>query len=119
MVLVGRETANVLSESTVGIIVTSGDPRSNLDNTLVGMDFRYRQHSFERTGRNIEAEAWVHANQTECRMEMTFAYGLGFRRPNNTRPARRGGRSISLKRTFAPPWYPSVEPGFWDRDTKA
>src|SRR5690606_7426271 len=33
---VGRYSANVLSESQVGVIVTDGDPQSNLDNTVYG-----------------------------------------------------------------------------------
>ena len=41
-VFVGRVAANVLEESSVGLIVTGGDPRSNRDNSLMGADFRYR-----------------------------------------------------------------------------
>ena len=33
--------ANVLDESNVGIIATSGDPTRNLDNSLAGVDFHY------------------------------------------------------------------------------
>ena len=40
--VVGRVSANILEESTVGMIVTSGNPRSNIDNSLAGADFRYR-----------------------------------------------------------------------------
>ena len=38
---VGRAVLNVLEESNVGVIVTDGDPQSNLDNTLARVDFRY------------------------------------------------------------------------------
>ena len=38
---VGRVAANVLAESSVGMIVTSGDPTANRDNTVAGVDFRY------------------------------------------------------------------------------
>ena len=39
--LVGRVAANVLEESSVGMIVTSGDTTSNHDNSVAGVDFRY------------------------------------------------------------------------------
>ena len=39
-VFVGRVASNILSESSLGMIVTNGDPHSNLDNSLIGMDFR-------------------------------------------------------------------------------
>src|SRR5690606_2734902 len=45
-VFVARATANVLSESNVGFIVTHGDPTSELDNTLAGVDFRYQNTRF-------------------------------------------------------------------------
>jgi len=45
-IFVGRASANVLSESNVGVIFTSGDPTSVIDNTLMGMDFRYQNTRF-------------------------------------------------------------------------
>jgi len=39
---VGRVSANVLEESQVGVIATSGDPSSNQDNHLAGGDVFYR-----------------------------------------------------------------------------
>src|SRR5690606_29743125 len=45
-VFVGRASANVLGESNVGVIVTSGDPTSENDNNLVGLDFRYQNTRF-------------------------------------------------------------------------
>ncbi|NIL97178.1 MAG: hypothetical protein GTO62_08590, partial [Planctomycetales bacterium] len=60
---VGRLTRNVLDESTLGVIVTHGDPRSEIDNTLVGADFRYRNAN---TALGImEAEAWYQISDTE------------------------------------------------------
>ncbi len=38
-IFVGRAALNVLSESQVGVIATSGDPQSNTDNNLLGVDF--------------------------------------------------------------------------------
>ena len=40
---VGRVAANVLAESSVGMIVTDGDPSSNRDNSVAGVDFRYSE----------------------------------------------------------------------------
>src|SRR5690606_9631558 len=45
-VFVGRATLNVMDESNVGVIFTSGDPTTGIDNTLGGMDFRYQNTRF-------------------------------------------------------------------------
>ncbi|MEY4643156.1 MAG: hypothetical protein RLZZ227_3150 [Pseudomonadota bacterium] len=45
-VFVGRASANVLTESSVGMIVTHGDPASELANSLAGLDFRYQNTRF-------------------------------------------------------------------------
>jgi len=45
-VFVARGSANVLGESNVGFIVTSGDPTSEIDNSLMGVDFRYQNTRF-------------------------------------------------------------------------
>src|SRR5690606_14015285 len=56
-VVVGRVTANVLQESSLGIILTAGDPNSNSDNKLAGLDFRYLNTRIPG-GRVLEADAW-------------------------------------------------------------
>jgi hypothetical protein len=43
---VGRAALNVLSESSLGVIFTSGDPLSANGNTLGGVDFRYQNTRF-------------------------------------------------------------------------
>jgi hypothetical protein len=43
---VGRAALNVLGESSIGAIVTSGDPNSEIENTLGGLDFRYQNTRF-------------------------------------------------------------------------
>jgi len=55
---VGRLSANILEESSVGMIVTSGNPRSNIDNSLAGADFRYRNRRL-LPGRTTEGAVWV------------------------------------------------------------
>ena len=54
---VGRIARSVLEESSVGVIVTSGNPDPRVDNSLAGVDFRYLN---TRLGdnRSIEATAW-------------------------------------------------------------
>ena len=55
--LVGRVAANVLAESSVGMIVTSGDPTSNRDNSVAGVDFRYLNSQLIG-GKSLEGDAW-------------------------------------------------------------
>ncbi len=82
-VLVGRFSANVLKESSVGMIVTSGDPNSNLSNTVVGTDFRYL-NSHISGGRVLEADGWYQQSNTEALNGDDAAYGFGIGMPNNT-----------------------------------
>lgn len=81
-VLVGRMTANVLEESTAGVIVTDGDPHSNLDSSLVGADFLYRNSRLPG-GRIVEGEAWYQESDTEGIDSRDRAYGFGLSTPNN------------------------------------
>lgn len=80
-IFVGRAAVNVLAESVLGAIVTHGDPQSNLDNTLVGADFSYR-NSRLRNGRIIAAHAWYQQTDTEGLADDNRAYGFGFGSPN-------------------------------------
>jgi hypothetical protein len=78
---VGRIAANVLEESSVGVIATSGNPDATVDNTLMGVDFRYLN---TRLGdnRSIEATAWYQQTETEGLSGDDSAYGFGFAVPN-------------------------------------
>lgn len=80
---VARAVANVLNQSSLGLIATSGDPRSNLDNSLVGADFRYTNNQFAG-GQTLEGEAWVQQSDTEGLEDDDLAWGLRLRSPNNT-----------------------------------
>jgi Carbohydrate family 9 binding domain-like/Domain of unknown function (DUF5916) len=98
--LVARLAANVLGESSVGIIATSGDPRSNTDNSLIGADFRYLNSRLPG-GRSIESEAWYQETQTDGLEGDNHAMGVGFRMPNTT--GLRGGLSVKeLEQNFKP-----------------
>jgi hypothetical protein len=81
-VFVGRVTANVLGESTAGVIVTQGDPHSNLDSSLVGADFLYRNTRLPN-GSVIAGEAWYQQTDTEGVEGDNRAFGFGFSVPNN------------------------------------
>jgi hypothetical protein len=93
---VGRVSANVLSESTLGMIVTHGSPDSNSDNALVGVDFRYLNTRLPG-GRVMEADAWFQRSDTEGLRGEDSAFGFGLRLPNNS--TWRGG--VNLKEVQA------------------
>ena len=90
-ILVTRASANVLSESSIGVIGTYGDPRSNLGNSLVGVDFLYRNSRLPG-GRIVEGEVWYQQSNTEGRPDEDRAFGLGIHSPNRT--GLRGGAAI-------------------------
>ncbi|MGI9259276.1 MAG: carbohydrate binding family 9 domain-containing protein [Gammaproteobacteria bacterium] len=97
---VGRAAANVLSESSLGVMVTSGDPRSNLDNSLVGVDFRYLNTRLPG-GRTLQGEAWVQQSDTTGLDGDDQAYGVRLQIPNNA--GFRAGRGIKeLQQNFNP-----------------
>ena len=87
---VGRLAANVLSESSVGMILTYGDPNSNEDNSVMGLDFRYLNTRLAN-GKVIEADAWVQQSDTDGLDGDDMAYGIGFSVPANA--GWRGGIS--------------------------
>ncbi|MBI80218.1 MAG: hypothetical protein CMQ51_07325 [Gammaproteobacteria bacterium] len=60
---VARVMANVLDESNIGLLFTSGNPRSNLDNKVAGLDFRYRNTSIYPSKR-VEGDIWYTATDT-------------------------------------------------------
>jgi hypothetical protein len=62
-ILVARVARDILEESTIGVILTHGDPKSDADNTLVGLDFLYRNTRIE--GHTIEGEAWYQQSDTK------------------------------------------------------
>ena len=97
---VGRIAANVLAESTLGFIVTDGDPQSNLDNSLLGMDFRYQNNRLPGGG-TIEAELWYQRTETEGLTGDDSAWGARFWMPNNA--GFKGGVSIKeIESNFNP-----------------
>src|SRR6185436_2360933 len=89
---VARVAANVLAESSVGFIATDGDPLSNLDNSVAGVDFRY-QNTRLPNGRTLESEAWYQRSSTEGLAGDDGAWGVRV-----WSPTRRGSRAASGSR---------------------
>ena len=88
-----RAKAGIGEESTIGMIYTDGDPQSNLDNSLAGIDYLYRNSRLPG-GRTIEASAWYQESTTQGVTGDDSASGIGVSIPSNT--GVRG--SVSLKR---------------------
>jgi len=80
---VGRVAANVLSESSVGMIVTDGDPATNVDNSVVGVDFRYF-NSRLLAGRGVQGDAWIQQSDTPGLNGDDSAVGIRATVPSNT-----------------------------------
>jgi len=79
---VARAAANVLGQSSIGMIVTDGDPRSNLDNSLVGVDFRYRNTNLA-SGQSLEGAAWFQTTDTQGVDTEQDAWGVSIEFPNS------------------------------------
>jgi hypothetical protein len=80
---VGRVAANVLTESSVGMIVTDGDPATNVDNSVVGVDFRYF-NSRLLDGRGVQGDAWIQQSDTPGLDGDDGAVGVRVGVPSNT-----------------------------------
>jgi hypothetical protein len=97
---VGRVSRNILAESSIGFIATDGDPQSDQDNSLVGMDFLY-QNTRLPGGRMIESELWYQQSDTEGLEDNDSSWGARFWMPNST--GFRGGVGIKeIERNFNP-----------------
>ena len=80
--LISRVSANVLAESNVGFILTDGDPSSNLDNSVYGVDFRYLNTRLS-SGMALEGDAWFMRSDTAGLEGDDASWGFGVRSPNN------------------------------------
>ncbi len=61
---VTRVATGVLAESSLGAIFTYGDPQSNLDSSLVGADFLYRNTRLG-TNRSVQGDFWIQKSDNE------------------------------------------------------
>ena len=79
---VGRISANIFEESTVGAIFTEGDPRSNLNNSMAGVDFRYRNTKL-LSGRSVQAAAWYQESDSYGVTADQSSWGMEFELPSS------------------------------------
>jgi len=79
---VARLSKNVLGESSIGAIFTSGDPDSDFDNSVGGLDFRYLNTKLA-SGNIIEAAAWYQQSDSEGIDGEDSAYGVSLSMPNS------------------------------------
>ena len=75
--LVTRVSANVLDDSRVGFIYTDGDPSSEIDNSVVGVDFQYINNRF-RQNRRISSSMFYQESDTEGLVGKNRSFGFGF-----------------------------------------
>ncbi|MBT5030835.1 MAG: carbohydrate binding family 9 domain-containing protein [Proteobacteria bacterium] len=80
---VGRVTKNILEESSIGVIYTNGDPRSNSNNNLIGADFRYRNTRLGR-GRAFTADAWYQQTSGDIELDDEYAFDVKLAVPSTT-----------------------------------
>src|SRR5690606_14749680 len=77
-----RAKLGVLNESSVGVITTEGNPTGNLDNSLAGVDFLYRNTRLPG-GRALETDLWYQRSDTEGVTDEQAAYGMSLRLPSS------------------------------------
>lgn len=80
--LVARLSANVFEESAIGLILTDGDPTSDIGNTVVGLDYQYANTRFDN-GRTLLGSAWYQKSDTENLQGDDAAFGFQVSSPNN------------------------------------
>jgi hypothetical protein len=102
-----RAKAGIGEESTIGTVMTSGDPLSNTSNTLGGVDFLYR-NSRMPGGRTLEAGGWYQQSDTDGFEDEDRAAGFGISIPSNVK--FRGGFAV---KQFEENFYPAL--GFVSR----
>lgn len=81
-IFVGRAVLNVLGESQLGMISTVGDPQSNLDNNLVGADFRYR-NSRLANGNTLQGVLFYQQTDTPGKDGDDYSWGAGIAYPSS------------------------------------
>ncbi len=79
---VARASVNVFEESTVGAIFTHGDPNSDDDNWVLGLDANYRKSDF-LGNRTLVARAWGQHSETEGISSDDWAWGTRLAYPND------------------------------------
>ena len=91
--LVARGSYNVLDESAVGFIMTSGDPTSNESNSVVGLDFLYR-NSNGPFGEILTGKFWVQQSRSSDLDGNETAVGMNLEIPSDVLSAYVSGQVI-------------------------
>ena len=81
LALVARLSANVMAESTIGGILTSGNTVSSDRNSLVGFDFNYK-NSRVNDNHTVTGELWLQKSQSGNLRGKDAAFGAGLSFPN-------------------------------------
>ena len=97
---VARVSKNVLSESSIGLIFTDGDPGSNADNQLAGVDFRYLNTSFSQ-GKVLDGALWYQETETPGLNGDNSAFGVSLRMPS-AEGIRAGIAYKEIERNYLP-----------------
>jgi hypothetical protein len=79
---VARGSYNVLEESAVGFIMTHGDPTSNESNSVVGLDFLYR-NSDGPFGEILTGKFWAQQSRSSDLDDNDQALGANFEIPSD------------------------------------
>lgn len=77
-----RISANVLEDSRVGFIYTDGDPTSNLDNSVAGLDFQYINNQLE-SGQRVAGTVFFQQSDTQGLSGDDASYGINFLLPSS------------------------------------
>lgn len=79
---VGRASRNVFDESQIGVIATYGDPTSTDGNSLIGVDYNYRNsHIFG--DQTVSANFWYQQTDTDGFNDQQSAFGAQLDFPND------------------------------------
>lgn len=75
-----RISANILDDSRVGFIFTDGDPTSDVDNSVAGVDFQYINNRLSN-GRRLSGNVFFQQSDTEGLEGDDASYGFGLAFP--------------------------------------
>lgn len=75
--IVARATMNVGEQSGIGAIFTSGDPNSNDENMLAGVDFNYRSDELI-SNKSLNSNFWYQQTDSDGLSDKSQAYGMSF-----------------------------------------
>lgn len=80
--LVTRISANVLDDSRIGFIYTDGDPTSDVENSVAGVDFQYINNQLGN-GRRLTSNIFFQQSDTQGLEGDDASYGFGIALPSS------------------------------------